>query len=65
MPFEEQNPTTYFSTTVDVLISAENEPSVILEELQYALNEAFYKLESRLSNRSINFKLEDTWSEVV
>lgn len=56
--------TTQFSGKVRFLIQASNEPSVIIAEFQYALNEACFKLTSRLRNSNISYTLEDTFSDV-
>jgi hypothetical protein len=60
----EQEPKTYFTAKVTFDISADNEPAVIIAELQYALNAACYELEKVLKNRSITYRLGDTFSAV-
>lgn len=60
----EQEPKTYFTAKVTFNISTDNEPSVIIAELQYALNAACFELEKTLRNRTITYSIGDTFSEV-
>lgn len=55
---------THFSTKVSFAISASNDPSEILEELQNAINEVCASLEKSLKAGGISYRIGDTFSDV-